>query len=242
MLKDILYPNKGNLFIYFNAGYLILLISISLVPPITVVFAYFLESIIVGLLNMVKMTITTLFGRIQRATNYAAVAHFQTLFFAVHYGGFVAIQSILAFSLFEIDDTSVITDSLSIIGNYLKVLNFDGMGWVMMSIIAQNVGYFINNFIIKEKYHQYKTENLMIKPYMRIFVQQFVVIIAAFFVIIFEAGIIAALLLILFRTFIDLIIVAFKEDARLTDMIAHLIKKEGQDVAEVRQQLQQLTE
>lgn len=242
MLKDILYPNKGNLFIYINAGYLILLMCMSVVPPITVVFAYFLESIIVGLFNMVKMTITTLLGRTQRAANNAGIAHFQTVFFAIHYGAFVAIQSILAFSLFEMDDTSVITDSLDLIGNYVKVLSFDGMEWVLLSIIAQNVGYFINNFLMKEKYHQYRTENLMIKPYVRIFVQQFVVIIAAFFIIIFEAGIIAAILLILFRTGIDLLIVAFREDARLTDVVAHLIKKEGQDVEEVRQQLQQLTE
>lgn len=242
MIKDILYPTKENLLIWINAGYLILLMSISVVPPITVVFAYFLESIIVGLLNMVKMTITTLFGRTQKEVGNSGTAHFQTVFFAIHYGAFVAIQSVLAFSLFEMDDTSVITDSLDLIGNYFKVLDFDGMEWVMMSIIAQNIGYFMANFIIKGKYHQYKTENLMIKPYVRIFVQQFVVIIAAFFVIIFKAGIIAALLLILFRTFIDLIIVAFREDARLTDVVAHLIKKEGQDVAEVRQQLQQLTE
>lgn len=241
-MKDIFYPTKGNLLIWINAGYLILLICIGLVPPITVVFAYFLESIIVGLLNMVKMTITTLFGRTQKEVGNSGMAHFQTVFFAIHYGAFVAIQSILAFSLFEMDATSVITDSLNLIGNYVKVFRFDGMEWVLLSIIGQNIGYFINNFIIKEKYHQYRTENLMIKPYVRIFVQQFVVIIAAFFVIIFEAGIIAALLLILFRTCIDLIIVAFREDARLTAIVANLIKKEGQDVEEVRQQLQQLTE
>ncbi|WP_299215291.1 DUF6498-containing protein [uncultured Dokdonia sp.] len=242
MLKDILYPNKGNLFIWINAGYLILLMSIGFVPPITVVFAYFLESIVVGLLNIVKMTITTLFGRTQKADNHPSIAHFQTIFFAIHYGGFVAIQSIFAFVLFEMDQTSVITNSLDLMGNYLKVLHFDGMGWVMMSIIAQNVGYFINNFIIKEKYHQYRAADLMMKPYVRIFVQQFVVIIAAFFVIFYEAGIMAAILLILFRTCIDLMIVAFKEDARLTDLVAHLIKKDEQDVEEVRQQLQQLTE
>ena len=99
MLKDILYPTKGNLFVWVNAGYLILLISIGVVPTITVVFAYFLESIVVGLLNMVKMTVTILFGRTQKADNNSGIAYFQTIFFAIHYGGFVAIQSIFAFVL-----------------------------------------------------------------------------------------------------------------------------------------------
>ncbi|WP_147448378.1 DUF6498-containing protein [Dokdonia sinensis] len=243
MLRDLFYPNKGNLFIYINAAFLLTMMAIGVIAPITVVFGYFLETIVIGILNVVKMYIVVSYSPTHlRSTRKDKGGIAAIPFFIIHYGAFVAIQSILGFSLFEVAGDGVITDSLDILGNYQKVLQFNGMGWVLGSIIAGNLGYFLNNFLSKGKYKDYTVADLMITPYVRIFVQQFVVILSGFFMIVFSSGFAAGVLLVLFRTIIDLIIAAFKEGSTMMRNIALYVKRPEQSVEEIETVLQKISE
>ena len=74
-------------------------------------------------------------------------------------------------------------------------------------------GKFIVDFIMGKKYLKFTPEDIMIKPYVRIFIQQFVVIIAFFFIVFNQVGIIVAILIITFRLVIDLTLEVIRENS-----------------------------
>ena len=105
MLKSVFYPNKTNSFAWVNVLFLIFLVTIGKVEAYAVLFGYFFESIIIGLFNVVKMYLS------YKHNDKKASIFFSIPFFIVHYGGFIAIQSIF---LFGIDE------ALIAVKNYLK--------------------------------------------------------------------------------------------------------------------------
>jgi hypothetical protein len=80
------------------------------------------------------------------------------------------------------------------------------------------------------------------KPYVRIFIQQFVVILAFFFFILFNSGMVAAVLLIFFRLFVDLVMVSIKKDSRMLETLTKKIAKNPEQYPEIRKQLQEFSE
>ncbi len=74
--------------------------------PFYVVIAYFLETIIIGLIHVVKMVTVLQKGHAQKEAvilnKFDNMNHWGAiLFFMFHYFFFVAIQSIFAFALFD---------------------------------------------------------------------------------------------------------------------------------------------
>ena len=79
---------------------------------------------------------------------------------------------------------------------------------------------------------------LMFQPYLRIFIQQFVVIISGFFVMLFPNGIAVAFILIMLRLFIDLTGVYIGRSREQKKNIAKfLTQKEPDKEDEVNQHL-----
>ena len=77
------------------------------------------------------------------------------------------------------------------------------------------------NFLAEKRYREFTASELMSKPYLRIFVQQFVVILSGFFLVFLSAGMVAAVLLILFRLALDLFLVGLRENSELLNRLAH---------------------
>ena len=102
--------------------------------------------------------------------------------------------------------------------------------------------YFFSNFLRNEKYRDYSPDNIMMKPYVRIFIQQFVVILAFFFFMIFNSGMIAAVLLIFFRLFVDLVLFSIKKDSKILELLTKKIAKSPEEYAKVSKQLQEYSE
>ncbi|WP_146190716.1 DUF6498-containing protein [Polaribacter aquimarinus] len=236
MLKNIFYPNHQNRYIWLSSIYLLFILYLGKISPITVLFAYFLETIIIGFFNALKMFWSIRFG------GHKTGGYFLILFFLFHYGFFVGVQSVFGFSLFEMDSNSIFREPFQVLKNYQIILGLEEMKYAFPAIIFTHLGKFFSDFIKNEKYKKFLPTEIMFKPYVRIFIQQFVVILSFFFMVLGKAGIIAAILLILFRLFIDLFFEAIKENSLLLDTMSKKLANEKVSKEEIKKQLMHFTE
>ena len=241
MWNAILIPTKDNAVLWVNALFLFILLALNMADPLTIVFAYFLETIIIGVIHLVKWGMVSKYGKKSTNPQWQISGIPLLLFFTAHYGMFVAIQSIFAFTLFQ-SNIPGLKDGFHIIHNYTYILGSEGMLLILASIIINNLGYFYTNFWRNEKYRDYAPDSIFMKPYVRIFIQQFVVILAFFFFMLFNSGMIAAVLLILFRLFVDLAMFSINKDSRMLEIIAKKIAKTPEQYPEIKKQLQEYSE
>ncbi len=241
MWNAILTPTKNNAILWANAIFLFILLVLNMADPLTIVFAYFLETIIIGVIHLVKLWLVNKYGKKSTNPQWQMSAIPLMLFFTLHYGMFVAVQSVFAFTLFQ-SNISGLEDGFHIIHNYTYILGSEGMSLILASIIINNLSYFYTNFWRNEKYRDYAPDNIFMKPYVRIFIQQFVVILAFFFYMVFNSGMMAAVLLILFRLFVDLTLFSIKKDSRILEILSKKIAKTPEEYAEINKQLQEYSE
>lgn len=234
MFKDIFYPTPQNAFIWLTSIYLLFLLYLGKASPLSILFVYFLETIIIGVFNALKMFCSIKFTK---SSGYIMIP-----FFLFHYGFFIAVQSIFAFSLFGIDDNSMFKEPFYILENYAIILNLEDMKYVLPAIIFTHVGKFFSDFIHHKKYLKFSANEIMTKPYVRIIIQQFVVIISFFFMVLGKAGVIAAILLILFRLIIDLVMESVKENSKILDVLSEKLANEKASKEEIKKQLMAFTE
>mgnify|MGYP003147788942 CR=1 FL=1 len=228
--------------VWANALFLLALLLMQQIDALTVVFAYFLETIVIGVIHIVKLWMVSSEGKVPQSEKGFQLRGIPLiLFFMMHYGMFVAIQSIFAFTLFEAA-VPEITNSFAILDNYAYVLSVPGMSVVLASLIVTNLGYFYTNFWKNQQYKQYTPGAILMKPYVRIFVQQFVVILAFFFYLLFSAGTIAAVLLIVFRLLIDLAVVALHKDSDVLDTLAKKFANSPEAYEEMKRKYQEFSE
>lgn len=212
-------PNKKNIFVWLNAIFLIVLLIIGKADPLTIVMAYFLETIIIGIVNAFKMykVIST---NPKEEKKYGLI-----LFFLVHYTFFVAIQLIFVFAFLEMNDDNI-KSGFNLIDNISYTMSLKGMTMVLASILIYNLADYYFNFIRPKIYTETTSSKLFITPYPRIFIQQLAVILGGFFIM-FTSGVFAvAILIILLRTAIELLFIAnpnskifeTKEDIKLTGL------------------------
>ncbi|MDT0556124.1 DUF6498-containing protein [Patiriisocius hiemis] len=214
MVQNIFSFTKYNYLIWVNAAFLIVLLLLDKADALTIVFAYFLETIIIGILHVIKLWLCVKYGKSDSSENQNGVSGYGIIpFFMIHYGMFVAIQSIFAFSFFD-SKIPEIKSGFNLIENYSYLLSQEGIQIIVASLFITNLSYFYNNFLIHKKYQDYKPSSLLFKPYGRIFIQQFVVILAGFFFVLTAADMAAAILLIGFRLIIDLSIVSIRKDSK----------------------------
>ncbi|EAQ42562.3 DUF6498-containing protein [Polaribacter sp. MED152] len=237
MIKKILYPTPQNAFIWLSSIYLLFLLYLGKANALTILFAYFLETILIGIFNALKMATTICFGK-SKTKNVTLI-----LFFAVHYGFFVAIQSIFGFALFSMGKSSIIKEPFNLIENYTTILQLEDIKYALPAIIFAHLGKFITDYIAQKKYLKFTTKELMFKPYLRIFIQQFVVIISFFFIFLDNgAGLIAAVLLIVFRLIVDLFFESIKENSAILDSLSVKLANEKATADEIKKQLISYTE
>jgi hypothetical protein len=236
MLKNIFYPTKQNAFMWLSSIYLLFLLYLGKASAISILFAYFLETIIIGIFNALKMLWSILYGK-SKSSEFGLI-----LFFLMHYGFFIAIQSVFGFALFDMGENGIIKEPFNIIKNYIAILNLEDIKYALPAIVFTHLGKFISDYIGNHKYQKFTAKEIMFKPYVRIFIQQFVVILAFFFIILTQAGIIAAILLILFRLVVDLGMESIKEDSKILDYVSKKLETKKVTKQEIKKQLIIFTE
>lgn len=199
-------PNKQNSFVWFNAVSLLYLLIIGKVDSITVVTAYFLETVIIGIVYVFKMYNIIAFDN-NKENNPSRANYSLILFFLAHFSFFIVIQLIFVFAFLSIKDYNI-KEAFNILENIHYVLSYKGMTFVLISITAYNFADYILNFMLPKKYETSSLNQIFTEPYVRIFVQQFTVIISGFFIIFSSGILVVAIILIIFRTLIELYFIA----------------------------------
>lgn len=169
-----------------------LLIIVNLIPLYGVWFegwnaseiflVYCLETVIIGIVNVFKMAFVTIFVRKKDVWETHGSRNMQSgwffiIFFIVHYGLFVFVQTQIFFSV------SDLVPGGSLFMTYTKIPEL--LGYNGKLLLAIFVAYYtldnIFDFFLTGKYKTISMGRLMFEPYMRIFVQQFVVILGSMF-------------------------------------------------------------
>lgn len=167
---------------------------------------YCLETVIIGLINVLKMACVTIFVRKKDVWENGGATTMQSgwffiFFFIIHYGFFVFVQTQIFFNV------SGLIPGNSFLMNYKKIpALLDDNGKLMLLIF---VAYYtlqnIFEFLISGNYKTMSLGRLMFEPYMRIFVQQFVVILGSIFLS-FGAGKVFILVFVIAKIFFELFV------------------------------------
>lgn len=147
-------PNKKNIFVWLNAIFLIVLLIIGKADPLTIVMAYFLETIIIGIVNAFKMFMV-ISTNPKGKKNYGLI-----LFFLVHYTFFVAIQLIFVFAFLQMSDSNV-KEPFNLFDNISYAMSLKGMTIVLTSILIYNLADYYLNFIIPKTYKKKLWQNYL---------------------------------------------------------------------------------
>lgn len=210
--------------IIMQAIFLIALLVIGKADPMAVVFAYIFETIIIGCIHILKLFYIVKNNNSQEGSS-KLMDYFSIPFFLIHYGAFVAIQSVIIYTAFAIKDDRFST-SLSF-SNFLDIYNLEGFNLVALSIITSHLFSFYFHFLKIKKYKSQDLGLYFIKPYLRIFIQQFLAIVPMFFLFLTHSvGIIAAIMLILIRVFLDFyFIMISKNPEKITKLAKRILDK-----------------
>ncbi len=167
---------------------------------------YCLETVIIGLINVLKMACVTIFVRKKDVWENGGATTMQSgwffiFFFIIHYGFFVFVQTQIFFNV------SGLIPGNSFLMNYKKIpALLDDNGKLMLLIF---VAYYtlqnIFEFLLSGDYKTRSLGRLMFEPYMRIFVQQFVVILGSIFLS-FGAGKVFILVFVIAKIFFELFV------------------------------------
>lgn len=208
--------------------------------PEFVVFAYFFETIIIGVIHLVKMVLAARYGPEpdpELARSYHSkgrqVAYFLIPFFLFHYFFFVFVQSVFVFAFFGSSVAGVeIREAFHVPMNYWNLLQVPDMQLLVIILIANQIAQMLRQFVATGTYRQADVGLLMMQPYIRIVIQQFVAILAGFFLFFADAGMAAAVLVILLRALTDLLLIAARDVPAIWDSwVTQLAEKSNEPEA-----------
>ncbi len=176
--------------------------------PREIFLVYCLETIIIGIFNLVKMAIVTLVRKKDTWYNQGSRTQqsglFFMLFFLLHYGIFVAVQMGIFFGVSGLGHEYKITFS-NFFTKWPEMLDTDSL--ILLGVFVFCYCFkMLFEFLRSGEYKTVPMMLLMFQPYGRIFIQQIVVILGSMFLT-FGAGkvfiLIFALVKIFFELFID---------------------------------------
>jgi hypothetical protein len=228
MLK-ILRPSTNNVLIWMNAFILLAGIFLFNWKPEVVIIAYFLETIILGLIHVGKLIIVLKYSDAQQLEtphlkNKLFAGIMVIPFFIFHYFFFIFIQSIFIFVMMA----NVLpkgSDSFNVLSNYSYLLAQHDIFMAFLALLFSNIAMTFKNFILPGEFRRTTTTKLFFQPYLRIFIQQFVTIISWFFMFICSSALAGAILIILLRLFVDLILQAASTNQAIKAQIISSLKK-----------------
>ena len=167
---------------------------------------YCMETVIVGLINVIKMACVTIFVKKRDVWENGGSTTMQSgwlfiFFFIIDYGLFVFVQTQIFFGV-----TGMLSGR-SLFNGYAKIPELLGPNGRLLLLIfvayytAQNLFSFFNS----GTYKTISMGRLMFEPYLRIFVQQFVVLLGSMFLT-FGGGKIFMLIFIVVKVFFELFV------------------------------------
>lgn len=172
--------------------------------PGDILIIYAIETILIGLFHAFRMIVLSLNARYIETDRGIGL----TLFFLVHYNLFTFIQTGFFFTFLASSDQRI-SEGFGL-ENLWTVLHFQRVQWAIAVLFVSLLVRLYFNFLRPANYRDIEIEQYMFVPYLRIFVQQFVAIIPGFFVMFFDGGYAAAVLLIALRSALDGLLVRLR--------------------------------
>lgn len=231
LMSSMVLKFHSNQSVLLNSLFLMALLFIGKADPMAIVFAYVLETIIIGIIHVMKLFLIVYANPVLKSeskfVNYAMIP-----FFWFHYGFFVCIQTLFLYIGFAIKDDRFST-SLSI-SNFIQIFKLEGFYLVVISLVVTHVMGFYFSFYKKRKFVGEQFSRYFMKPYLRIFIQQFLAIVPFVFLIFYEnVGLVAALLLICLRAILDWYLNALATNPEKLKKIALSLVKNKNDPEEL---------
>lgn len=229
----------------------ITLILANLVPLIGVLFLgwdgkgvfviYILETVIIGILNVIKMTVVYL---LNSNRNEPGAVPGQTVtgwglipFFIFHYYFFIFVQSVLFFAFSGVWGPSGGPEPFHIFAQFSPYV-LGGTSLAIISLTIANVFDLIEDFILSGKYRETSMSTLMFQPYKRIFLQQFVVILGGFIFMLSGSAVAVAVLFILLKTGANYISFNYSTNPKIQEWVKkNTIEKEGANLPKEQKEM-----
>lgn len=231
-----LVPSPYNWLIWLNALVMLTGLIFFNWRPVMVVMGYLFETIIIGLIHICKLFVVTYWGKIQQESVGLGETGkmnngFGIIFFIIHYFFFISVQSIFIFTFLEKVIPIRVADAnlLNVWKSYWFLIQEPDMVLIFASLTAVHIANSVKNFFIPQRYHDYTVSKLMMQPYIRIFVQQFVAIMSGFFFLFFPNGMAIVLLLLAVRLLLDTYLIAIKYNEVLKETLLKKLSKDGEN-------------
>ena len=208
--------------VWLTALFYIALILIGKLSATEFVIVYALETVIIGIFHVVKMLTITFLSENMKNDKGKGVG--LTLFFLVHYGFFVFIQTTFFFVFLSMGDDRI-SDSFGL-SNIITVLQFEGIQVALVLMLFSHIFKFWFNFYNNQRYQEVELALYMFQPYVRIIIQQFVAIVPGFFIIFGNGGYAVAVVLILIRTVVDIFLSQIKNDEKMFQKAVNFFMKD----------------
>lgn len=196
----------------------------------TIVFAYIFETIVIGIITLVKMIVLCFAGvknkaetaltinksfsgteltLLQRNKLYKLVFFLYNFFiigmFTIVFSGFIWGQSIFVFLIASINNADISNAPNQILQNYTYLFSKAEIKEACGGIMLVQIISFIHLFFFNKEYQCSTIQNVFVQPWIRILIQQLIAIAGG--VVFFASGyklVSVAILLILIKTVIDI--------------------------------------
>ena len=185
----------------------------------SIMFLYWLENIVIGLFNVLKMSVVKNVYQISIANNLPdssniVIKFFQTfgkflkwayiMFFVFHYGIFTFVHGMFIFAVFY-DHSSNISNMGYNWSTFISDSGiFNGIILSFLMLIVSHGISFRTNFIGKEEYKKIQFQKLIMEPYNRVIVTHLTIIIGAFIITGIGRSVLTSIILIIVKILIDL--------------------------------------
>ncbi len=146
---------------------------------------YFLESIVIGLYNLVKLGITSMVKRRDIWNNTGAKVTwmpglFFMFFFLIHYSFFIIIQLSIFLAVSGTQAAYGISNAFDFVFHFPRYLS-DYSQWLLLGFVVSYGLITLKDFILNGAFKTASLNAIMFAPYGRIFIQQFTVIAGSLF-------------------------------------------------------------
>jgi hypothetical protein len=147
--------------------------------PAYIIVLYWAESVIIGFFNILMMLTSGLFST---SNTFRPVGIFMGIFlsafFTVHYGLFMTIHALFISVLFLHNTSGGLDSSAS--SFFANLFSFNEYLPALIFIFASHLYYFLAYFVRQKWYCHTEPQNLMGRPYIRVFIMQFTIIFGGF--------------------------------------------------------------
>lgn len=189
-----LVPVAGVLFFGWNAILLLLF--------------YWIETVVVGIVNALKLTVLALHERAPRPAR--AVAWFFVPFFCLHFGIFCMVHGAFVMGMSVFGDMQASTQDagfpgLDVVAFALAQLQADeDLRVSVLAMVAFQVGSFVALWLLGGQWRETNPIRQMMEPYGRVFVMHATIFVAAIPVILFGQDLLAVVALAVLKTGLEL--------------------------------------